>query len=143
MAEITASLVKELREKTGAGMMDCKKALGETQGYLEKAVDWLRTNAPDRALHHPIPDLTAPAADEMAALIDELYARLRAGESLVINCGAGIGRTGTIATALLMRCGVSLEDALETVRANRPMAGPETGPQSDVLRVLKTRWSTK
>jgi elongation factor Ts len=43
MAEITASLVKELREKTGAGMMDCKKALGETGGDIEKAVDWLRT----------------------------------------------------------------------------------------------------
>lgn len=43
MAEITASLVKELREKTGAGMMDCKKALNETSGDLEKAVDFLRT----------------------------------------------------------------------------------------------------
>lgn len=43
MAEITASLVKELREKTGAGMMDCKKALNETNGDLEAAVDWLRT----------------------------------------------------------------------------------------------------
>src|SRR3954463_14995517 len=42
MAEITASLVKELREKTGAGMMDCKKALTETDGDLEGAVDWLR-----------------------------------------------------------------------------------------------------
>lgn len=42
MAEITASLVKELREKTGAGMMDCKKALAETGGDLEGAVDWLR-----------------------------------------------------------------------------------------------------
>ena len=42
MAEISASLVKELREKTGAGMMDCKKALGETGGDLEGAVDWLR-----------------------------------------------------------------------------------------------------
>ncbi|EKV30825.1 Translation elongation factor Ts [Caenispirillum salinarum AK4] len=42
MAEITASLVKELREKTGAGMMDCKKALAETNGDLEGAVDWLR-----------------------------------------------------------------------------------------------------
>ena len=42
MAEITASLVKELREKTGAGMMDCKKALGETAGDLEAAIDWLR-----------------------------------------------------------------------------------------------------
>jgi len=42
MAEITASLVKELREKTGAGMMDCKRALTETSGDLENAVDWLR-----------------------------------------------------------------------------------------------------
>jgi len=43
MAEITAALVKELREKTGAGMMDCKKALTETDADLEAAVDWLRT----------------------------------------------------------------------------------------------------
>ncbi|MGH6945919.1 MAG: translation elongation factor Ts [Kiloniellales bacterium] len=42
MAEITAALVKELREKTGVGMMDCKKALTETSGDLEQAVDWLR-----------------------------------------------------------------------------------------------------
>jgi elongation factor Ts len=42
MAEITAALVKELREKTGAGMMDCKGALAETKGDLEAAVDWLR-----------------------------------------------------------------------------------------------------
>lgn len=40
--EVTASLVKELREKTGAGMMDCKKALAETAGDLSKAVDYLR-----------------------------------------------------------------------------------------------------
>ena len=43
MAEITASMVKELREMTGAGMMECKKALVETDGDLEKAVDFLRT----------------------------------------------------------------------------------------------------
>ncbi|MGP1395830.1 MAG: translation elongation factor Ts [Inquilinaceae bacterium] len=42
MAEITAALVKELREKSGAGMMDCKKALTETGGEMEDAVDWLR-----------------------------------------------------------------------------------------------------
>jgi elongation factor Ts len=42
MAEITASLVKELRDKTGAGMMDCKRALGECEGDIEAAVDWLR-----------------------------------------------------------------------------------------------------
>ncbi len=42
MAEITASLVKELREKTGAGMMECKKALSECAGDMEQAIDWLR-----------------------------------------------------------------------------------------------------
>src|SRR5215813_4602071 len=42
MAEITAALVKELREVSGAGMMDCKKALAENGGNLESAVDWLR-----------------------------------------------------------------------------------------------------
>ncbi|WP_297596957.1 translation elongation factor Ts [uncultured Cetobacterium sp.] len=42
MAEITAKLVKELRDRTGAGMMDCKKALGETNGDIEKAIDLLR-----------------------------------------------------------------------------------------------------
>ena len=42
MAEVTAALVKELRDKTGAGMMDCKRALGDTDGDLEAAVDWLR-----------------------------------------------------------------------------------------------------
>jgi len=42
MAEITAALVKDLREKTGAGMMDCKKALANNNGDLEAAVDWLR-----------------------------------------------------------------------------------------------------
>lgn len=39
---ITAQMVKELREKTGAGMMDCKKALTETNGDMEKAIDFLR-----------------------------------------------------------------------------------------------------
>ncbi|MEM1398451.1 MAG: translation elongation factor Ts [Pseudomonadota bacterium] len=42
MATITAALVKELREKTGAGMMDCKKALSEADGSIDEAVDWLR-----------------------------------------------------------------------------------------------------
>ncbi|PZN95540.1 MAG: elongation factor Ts [Alphaproteobacteria bacterium] len=43
MADITAAMVKDLRDRTGAGMMDCKKALNETSGDMEAAVDWLRT----------------------------------------------------------------------------------------------------
>lgn len=47
--QITAALVKELRDKTGAGMMDCKKALVETDGNLEQAVDWLREKGISKA----------------------------------------------------------------------------------------------
>ncbi len=42
MPEITAKLVKELRDKTSAGMMDCKKALIENKGDMEKSIEWLR-----------------------------------------------------------------------------------------------------
>jgi elongation factor Ts len=49
MTNITASMVKELRDKTGAGMMDCKAALSETAGNLEAAVDWLRKKGLSKA----------------------------------------------------------------------------------------------
>jgi elongation factor Ts len=49
MANVTASMVKELRDKTGAGMMDCKAALAETGGDLESAVDWLRKKGLSKA----------------------------------------------------------------------------------------------
>jgi len=49
MAQITAALVKDLREKTGAGMMDCKNALNETDGDIEAAIDWLRKKGLSRA----------------------------------------------------------------------------------------------
>lgn len=58
MADITVSMVKELREKTGAGMMDCKTALSETNGDLDAAVDWLRTKGLSKA---------AKKADRVAA----------------------------------------------------------------------------
>ena len=49
MAEITAALVRELRESTGAGMMDCKKALTEASGDMDAAIDWLRTKGLSQA----------------------------------------------------------------------------------------------
>jgi elongation factor Ts len=58
MAEITAALVKDLREQTGAGMMDCKAALTETKGDVEAAIDWLRKKGLSKA---------AKKADRVAA----------------------------------------------------------------------------
>jgi elongation factor Ts len=49
MANVTATMVKDLREKTGAGMMDCKNALGETGGDIEAAIDWLRKKGLSKA----------------------------------------------------------------------------------------------
>jgi elongation factor Ts len=49
MANITASMVKDLRDKTGAGMMDCKNALSETDGDMEAAIDWLRKKGISKA----------------------------------------------------------------------------------------------
>src|ERR1700744_4856900 len=49
MANITAGMVKELRDSTGAGMMDCKKALSETDGDVEAAIDWLRKSGAMKA----------------------------------------------------------------------------------------------
>ncbi|AJY46673.1 translation elongation factor Ts [Martelella endophytica] len=49
MSTITAAMVKELREKSGAGMMDCKKALAETDGDMEAAIDWLRAKGISKA----------------------------------------------------------------------------------------------
>ena len=49
MANVTAAMVKELREKTGSGMMDCKNALSETSGDIEAAVDWLRKKGLSKA----------------------------------------------------------------------------------------------
>ena len=49
MATITAAMVKDLREKTGVGMMDCKQALNETSGDMEAAIDWLRKKGLSKA----------------------------------------------------------------------------------------------
>ncbi len=58
MAEITAALVKELRERSGVGMMDCKKALVENNGDIDAAIDWLRAKGLSKA---------AKKADRVAA----------------------------------------------------------------------------
>ena len=70
MAGITAGMVKELREKTGAGMMDCKTALNETDGDMDAAVDWLRkkglAKAAKKAGRTAAEGLVAVAVEESA-----------------------------------------------------------------------------
>jgi protein-tyrosine phosphatase len=99
-------------------------------------VGWLRANDGCRARWLPVPDFSAPPLGAALALLSDLHALLRAGEVVVMHCSAGIGRTGTMAASLLVSVGVSVDDALSTVAANRPMAGPERGVQLRLVQAV-------
>lgn len=99
-------------------------------------LDWLGEAQGGEAVWFPIPDLHAPPLPRARHLLDELHARLDRGEHLLMHCAAGIGRTGTIATCLLIELGMTLDDALAHVAASRPMAGPEVGAQMDLVRAV-------
>ena len=73
MANITAAMVKELREMTGAGMMDCKKALGETDGNMDDAVEYLRKNGQAKA-EKKAGRIAAEGICRIAALNDKVAA---------------------------------------------------------------------
>ncbi len=76
MAQITAALVKELREQTGAGMMDCKAALDENDGVMEAAIDWLRakglSKAAKKAGRAAAEGLIAVMCDQKRAVVVEV-----------------------------------------------------------------------
>ncbi len=92
----------------------------------------------DHAIWWPIPDLHAPTAAAMATFADQLGARLRSGEQLLLHCGAGIGRAGTTAVCILTRLGVGADEAERIVHAGRPGAGPEAGPQRELVLAIAT-----
>lgn len=104
--------------------------------YLE----WLTTNADDRALWRPIPDLTAPPADEAASIAAEINVRLDGGDQVLIHCAAGMGRAPTMAACALIVRGHAVDDVLAAIAACRPLAGPETGDQADLVRGFGQRF---
>lgn len=126
-------------DRVGAHAVVCLNEADELEGRYPQYVRWLRDNTPDRAVWFPIPDLHAPPIDELTGLVSELHRRLVAGDTLLVHCGAGIGRAGTVAAALLVTMGVPLTDALATIAAHRPLAGPESGAQSELLDALAER----
>jgi protein-tyrosine phosphatase len=69
-------------------------------------------------------------------MLDDLARRLQDGRILLMHCGAGIGRAGTMAVGVLMRLGTAGGDALRMVSAARPNAGPEAGAQADLIAAL-------
>ena len=113
MAQITASLVKELRERTGAGMMDCKKALTETDGNIEAAIDYLRENGIAKA---------AKKADRIAA--EGLsYIEVKGNKAVILEINSEtdfvaknekfVALVKNVADAILAAEPKSLEEALQ------------------------------
>ncbi len=132
MAEITASLVKELREKTGAGMMDCKRALGEVQGDLEKAVDWLRTKGLSAA---------AKKAGRVAAEgLVGVAARGNRGAVVEVNAETDfVGRNETFQKFVAATASIALDSAADMTRiAAAPFPGTGRDVQGELTNMIAT-----
>ena len=125
--------------RTSADVVVCLVEEHELADRYPEYVAWLRENDGDAAVWFPIHDLGAPGVREARLLLGELSERLHAGDNILMHCAAGIGRAGTMAVCLLMALGVGKDDALATVAAARPMAGPEAGAQLDLVEALAVR----
>lgn len=123
-------------EEVDADLVVCLTERHELASRYPSYVAWLDANTGGRALWHPIPDLHAPDIGEALPILCHLQQHLANGRTLLVHCGAGIGRAGTVAAGVLLLAGASLDDALEMVAANRPMAGPEAGAQAELLASL-------
>ena len=121
---------------TGADRVVCLTQRHELIDRYPAYVSWLDDNQPSRATWAATPDLGTLSADESLQLYRTLTNFVQAGAKLIVHCAAGIGRSGTAAVAILMLLGTEIGEAEDIVAANRPMAGPETGPQRKLLENL-------
>ncbi|HLP90690.1 MAG TPA: translation elongation factor Ts [Nostocaceae cyanobacterium] len=134
MAEISAKLVQELRQKTGAGMMDCKKALKETEGDIEKAIDWLRKKGiasagkkSDRLAAEGLVETYIQPDGQVGVLIEincqtDFVARNEAFKSLVKNLAQQAATADSVESLLakpyIADQSISAEEAIKQAIAN-------------------------
>lgn len=100
---------------------------------------WLKANEGTRSMWRPIPDLSAPPIEHARSIAAEINERLDAGKSLLVHCGAGIGRAPTLAICALLGRGYALDELIQAVADSRPMAGPETGDQQDLVKAINAQ----
>jgi protein-tyrosine phosphatase len=133
-------------DRTGATTIVCLNEVDELDDRYPDYVAWLRDHGDEGAVWFPIPDLHAPPLDALRPVVQDLHRRLAAGEGVVVSCGAGVGRAGTVAACLLVLDGSELSDALEVVGRHRSTAGPQTAEQEAFLhhfaRTVRAEGST-
>src|SRR3954463_9265464 len=117
---ITAGMVKELRERTGAGMMECKKALTETNGDIEKAIDALRTSGAAKAAKR--------AGREASEGVIGSYIHMggKIGVIVEVNCETDFVARNDVFQSLV-------RDIAMHIAASNPLSVDETGISADVL----------
>lgn len=123
--------VEGLLGRIGAERVVCLTERHELSDRYPSYVEWLDRDR--RALWHPVHDLGVAPFAEFIGIVDVVSGLLHGGTSVLIHCGAGIGRAGTLAVGVLLREGMRLDDALAHVAAHRPMAGPEVGAQQQLV----------
>jgi protein-tyrosine phosphatase len=99
---------------------------------------WLEAH-PDRSRRHPIPDWGVVDDEEMMNIVDQLTGLVATGHTLILHCGAGMGRTGILATLVLVTLGMPVEQAAVHVRAHRAGAGPDSIYQEQQVARLAAR----
>jgi hypothetical protein len=150
---------EEALSEVGADRMVCLCERHELEERYPRYVQWLHENldadgsvaldsritaasasggvAGGRAMWFPVPDLHAPPLDAAVSFLDRVTGMLRRGEVMLMHCGAGIGRAGTLAAGILIWLGTDLASAKQVVAASRPLAGPEAGAQDELLIELE------
>lgn len=132
MSQITASLVKELRELTSAGMMDCKKALTETEGDIEQAIDWLRK----KGLSAAAKKATRVASEGLIALL----VRDGLGSMVEVNSETDfVARNGEFQEFTIKTAEVALENGneVETLSATL-FPGSERSVSEELVEMVAT-----
>lgn len=125
-------------DEIGATTLVCLLEKVEIDRRYPEFAEWLSEPGRHRARWFPIEDFEVAEDEATADLVGALVDDLCDGERIVLHCGAGIGRTGLIASLVLCQLGMEPDEALAVVRAARPGAGPQSPAQDAQLHRLNT-----